>query len=66
MIGGPSLSGHLWLERFEGLTLTILRERCCWRYHLTPLSGVQQRILRPLNFFVGIYTRLCPDSHKPP
>jgi transposase len=45
------------LERFQGLTLTII---------LTPLSRVQRRILALLNFPVDIYTRLCPDSHKPP
>jgi transposase len=54
------------LERFEGLTLTIIREGRRRRYHLTPLSRVQRRILALLNFPVDIYTRLCPDSHKPP
>ena len=54
------------LKRFEGLTLTIIREGRRWRYHLTPLSRVQRRILALLNFPVDIYTRLCPDSHKPP
>jgi transposase len=54
------------LKGFEGLTLTIIREGRRRRYHLTPLSAVQRRILRLLNFPVDIYTRLCPDSHKPP
>ena len=54
------------LERFHGLTLTIIRECRRRRYHLTPLSRVQRRILALLNFPVDIYTRLCPDSHKPP
>jgi transposase len=54
------------LERFQGLTLTIIREGRRRRYHLTPLSRVQRRILALLNFPVDIYTRLCPDSHKPP
>jgi transposase len=53
------------LERFEGLTLTIIREGRRRRSHLTPLSQVQRRILALLNFPVDIYTRLCPDSHKP-
>jgi transposase len=53
------------LKCFEGLTLTILREGRR-RYHLTPLSRVQRRILTLLNFPVDIYTRLCPDSYKPP
>jgi transposase len=54
------------LKRLEGLTLTIIREGRRRRYHLTPLSRVQRRILTLLNFPVAIYTRLCPDSHKPP
>lgn len=54
------------LKGFEGLTLTIIREGRCRRSHLTPLSAVQRRILRLLNFPVNIYTRLCPDSRKPP
>jgi transposase len=54
------------LEAFQGLTLTILREGRRRRYHLTPLSRVQRRILTRLEFSVDIYTRLCPDSYKPP
>jgi transposase len=54
------------LKCFEGLSLTIIREGRRRRYHLTPLSAVQRRILRLLNFPVDIYTRLCPDSQKPP
>jgi transposase len=54
------------LERFAGLTLTIIREGRRRRYHLTPLSRVHQRILALLDFPVDIYTRLCPDSHEPP
>ena len=54
------------LEAFQGLTLTIIREGRRRRRHLTPLSRVQQRILALLNVPVDIYTRLCPDSYKPP
>jgi transposase len=54
------------LKGFEGLTLTIIREGRRRRYHLTPRSRVQQRILALLDFPVNIYTRLCPDFHKPP
>ena len=54
------------LEAFQGLTLTIIREGRRRRRHLTPLSRVHQRILALLDFSVDIYTRLCPDSHKPP
>jgi transposase len=54
------------LKRVEGLTLTIIREGRRRRYHLTPLSRVHRRMLALLNFPVDIYTRLCPNSHKPP
>jgi transposase len=54
------------LKAFQGLTLTILREGRRRRDHLTPLSRVQRRILTLLEFPVDIYTRLCPDSDKPP
>jgi transposase len=54
------------LECFQGLTLTIIREGRRRRYHLTPLSRVQQRILALLDFSVDVYLRLCLDSHKPP
>jgi transposase len=54
------------LESFEGLTLTVIQEGRCRRYHLTPLSSLQQRILVLLDFPVDIYTRLCADLHKPP
>jgi transposase len=53
------------LQCFEGLTLTIIREGRRRQYHLPPLSRVQRRILTLLNFPVDIYTRLCPNSHKP-
>jgi len=54
------------LEAFQDLTLTLIREGRRRRSHLTPLSRVQRRILALLNFPDDIYTRLCPDSHKPP
>jgi transposase len=54
------------LKRFQGLTLTIIREGRRQRSHLTPLSRVQRRILALLNFPGDIYTRLCPTSHQPP
>ena len=54
------------LKRFEGLTLTLIREGRRRQYHLTPLSRVQRRILALLNFPVDTYTKLCPDSSKPP
>ena len=54
------------LEAFQGLTLTLIREGRRRRRHLTPLSRMQRRILTLLDFPVAIYTRLCPDAHKPP
>jgi transposase len=54
------------LESFEGLTLTIIQEERCRRYHLTPLSALQQRVLALLGFPIVIYTRLCGNFHKPP
>jgi transposase len=54
------------LKRFQGVTLTIIRDGRRWRSHLTPLSRVQRRLLALLNFLVDIATRLCPDSRKPP
>ena len=54
------------LKRFEGLTLTIIREGRRRRSHLTPLSHVQRRMLTLLKFPVDISTKLCPNSPKPP
>jgi transposase len=62
----PHPTAERLLESFEGLTLTIIREGQCRRYHLTPLSVLQQRILALLDFPVDIYTRLCGNFHKPP
>ena len=54
------------LEAFQDLTLTRIREGRRRRSHLTPLWRIQQRMLALLDFPDDIYTRLCPDSHKPP
>ena len=54
------------LEGFEGLTLTVIQEGRYRRYHLTPLSSLQQRILALLDLPVAIYTQLCADLPKPP
>jgi transposase len=54
------------LEAFQDLTLTLIREGRRRRYHLTPLSRVQRRILALLDFPDDIDTRLWPDSHQPP
>jgi transposase len=62
----PRPTAECLLEAFQDLTLTIIREGRRCRYHLTPLSRVQRRILALLNCPVDIYSRLCPDSHQPP
>jgi transposase len=54
------------LASFQELTLTIIQEGHRRRYHLTPLSRVQQHILALLDFPIETYTRLCVDSRKPP
>lgn len=54
------------LETWQGLTLTSIREGRRRRRHLTQLSRVQPHVLALLAFPVAIYTRLCPDAHKPP
>jgi transposase len=54
------------LEAFQEITLTIIQEPDRTRHHLTPLSGLQLRILDLLGFPSTIYTRLCADSGKPP
>jgi transposase len=54
------------LEAFHGRTRTLLREGRRRRDHLTPRSRVQRRLLTLLEFPVDIYTRLGPDSYKPP
>jgi transposase len=62
----PRPTAERLLESFQELTLTIIQERRRRRYHLTPLSRMQQRILALLDFPVDVYTRLCVDSRKPP
>ena len=61
-----TLGAERLLEAFQDLTLTHIREGRRRRYHLTPLSRMQRRILALLDFPDDIYTKLCPDSHKPP
>jgi len=54
------------LEAFREMTLTIILEPHQTRWHLTPLSTLQQRLLALLDFPLDIYTRLCIESAKPP
>ncbi len=53
------------LESFKEITLTTFQESHQTRFHLTPLSGLQQRILTLLNFSPDLYTTLCADSPEP-
>jgi transposase len=52
------------LEAFQGITLTRIEEPDHIRYHLTPLSQLQQRILSLLNFSADIYAWLGADSRQ--
>jgi len=52
------------LEAFQGITLTRIEEPDQIRYHLTPLSQLQQRILGLLNFPVSIYAQLSVNSRQ--
>lgn len=59
-------TAELLLKAFKEITLTIIEEDERTRRHLTPLTGVQQRILELLDFPPTIYTVLCANSSKPP
>jgi transposase len=54
------------LATFQEVTLTIIHEGRDTRWHLTPLSPVQQRILALLAFPLDIYTRLGAHCSQPP
>lgn len=54
------------LEAFQEITLTVIQQGHEMRYHLTPLSALQKRILDLLGFAPDIYTRLCTNSAEPP
>jgi len=59
-------TAELLLKAFQEITLTVIHEVGQTRRHLTPLTGLQQRILEFLDFPLTIYTRLCANSSKPP
>lgn len=59
-------TAELLLEAFKEITLTIIHGAGRTHRHLTPLTEVQQRILKLLGFPPTIYTTLCVDSSKPP
>jgi transposase len=52
------------LEAFEHITLTVIREPPRTLYHITPLSSLQQQILKLLDFSPDIYTQLSAESSK--
>ena len=52
------------LRAFKGVTLTVWRTRTLQESHLTPLTAVQQRILKLLKFPATLYTRLQRNSLK--
>jgi transposase len=54
------------LATFQEVTLTIIHEGRDTRWHLTPLSPVQQRILALLAFPLDVYTRLGTHCSQPP
>jgi transposase len=54
------------LATFQEVTLTIIHEGRATRWHLTPLSPVQQRILALLDFPLEVYTRLGAPCSQPP
>ena len=54
------------LEVFREITLPLRQEPHQSRRPLTPLSARHQRLLVLLDFPLDIYTRLCPETVKPP
>ena len=54
------------LATFQEVTLTIIHAGRDTRWHLTPLSPVQQRILALLDFPLEVYTRLSAHCSQPP
>jgi transposase len=54
------------LATFQEVTLTIIHEGRDTRWHLTPLSPVQQRILALLDLPLAVYTRLGAHCSQPP
>ena len=57
---------ELLLKAFQEITLTIIQEVDQTHRHLTPLTGLQQRILELLDFPLATYTKIRADSSKPP
>lgn len=62
----PRPTTELLLKAFQEITLTIIQEVDQTHRHLTPLTGLQQRILELLDFPFATYTKIRADSSKPP
>lgn len=58
-------TAELLLRAFTGVTLTRIRDGDRERWHLTPLSPLQTRILELVGFLPDIYRRLEQHSSKP-
>jgi transposase len=58
-------TAEMLLEAFKHITLTLIHERQQSRCHLTPLTPLQERILRLLGLSPLIFTHLCLDSSDP-
>ena len=54
------------LATFQEVTWTIIHAGRDTRWHLTPLSPVQQRIVALLDFPLEVYTRLSAHCSQPP
>jgi transposase len=54
------------LASFQEVRLTIIHEGRDMRWHLTPLSPVQQRILALLDFPLDVYMRFGAHCSQPP
>jgi transposase len=54
------------VETFQEVTLTVIQEGRDKRWHLTPLSPMQQRILALLDCPLDVYTRLDAHCSQPP
>jgi transposase len=59
-------TAELLLEAFDHVTLTVVVLAGGRYYHISPLTGLQERILCLLGFAAEVYTRLCSESVKPP
>ena len=54
------------MEAFKNITLSVVTLNQQTYRHLTPLSGLQERILALLDFSTDIYARLTLVSAHPP